>query len=164
MRILKGFLRWAPRVLAGLLLTAAILIGTGVLNARVVLSDSMEPAIYKNDLVIGGSWLKATPGDIAIYQERDIATGTVKQDVVHRVITISESGEFLFKGDNNTSEDALKVPSSDVRGVVFMKIPSIGGLFNPLGLLATVGVIGGMWALGFGILTLSRGKHTENEE
>ena len=163
MRALKSIMHWLPRVLAAFFVVLAIVIGTGVLNARIVLSDSMEPQFYKNDLVFGASWITPQPGDIAIYQERDI-TGKIQQDVVHRIVTISETGEFLFKGDNNQSPDALMVARSDVKSVIFLKLPSIGALFNPAGALATVGVIGGIWALGFGILSLRRSKHKADEE
>jgi signal peptidase I len=163
MRALKGFLHWLPRVLAGVFVVLAIVIGTGVMQARVVLSDSMEPHFYVNDLVIGASWIEPRPGDIAIYQERDI-TGKVQQDVVHRVVTISEAGEYLFKGDNNRSPDALMVARSDVKSVIVLKIPSIGSLMSPAGAVAVIGVIGGIWALGFGILSLKRNKHTADEE
>jgi signal peptidase I len=163
MRALKGILHWLPRVLAGVFVVLAIVIGTGVMNARIVLSNSMEPHFYKNDLVIGASWLEPHPGDIAIYQERDI-NGKIQQDVVHRIITVSQAGEYMFKGDNNDSPDALMVARSDVKSVIVLKIPAIGGLFNPLGAIATVGVIGGIWALGFGILSLKRNKHIADEE
>lgn len=163
MRVLKGILHWLPRALAAVFVVLAIVIGTGVLQARIVLSDSMEPLFFKSDLVVGASWIEPAPGDIAIYQERDI-NGKIQQDVVHRIVTISQAGEFLFKGDNNQSPDALMVARSDVKSVIFLKIPSIGGLFNPLGALATVGVIGGIWALGFGILSLRRSKHVADEE
>ena len=163
MRALKAVLHWLPRVLAGLFVVLAIAIGTGILQARIVLSDSMEPHFYKNDIVIGASWLEPHPGDIAIYQERDIK-GNIQQDVVHRIVTVSQSGEFMFKGDNNQSPDALMVARSDIKSVIVLKIPSLGGLFNPVGAIATVGVIGGIWALGFGILSLKRGKHTTDEE
>jgi signal peptidase I len=163
MRALKGILHWLPRVLAAVFVVLAIVIGTGVMNARIVLSNSMEPHFFKNDLVIGASWLEPHPGDIAIYQERDI-NGKIQQDVVHRIVTVSQAGEYMFKGDNNESPDALMVARSDVKSVIVLKIPAIGGLFNPVGAFATVGVIGGIWALGFGILSLKRNKHTADEE
>ena len=163
MKILSGILRWVPRILAGILLSLTVLILTGVLNARVVLSNSMEPVIYKNDVVVGASWLTPEPGDIAIYKEREASSGQVKQDVVHRVITISSDGEFLFKGDNNQSEDALKVPRSDVMSVIVLKIPSVGGLFNPMGALAAVSVFGGLWAISYGVKNLRSSKHQDEK-
>ena len=163
MRILKGILHWTPRVLALIFVALAIMIGTGLVNARVVLSDSMEPVFFKNDVVFGLSWIQPQPGDIAIYQERDIA-GTFKQDVVHRVITISEKGEFLFKGDNNESADALMVAKSDVKSTVVLSLPGVGSLLNLQGALAVAGVAGGIWALAFGISVLQRSKTKTDEE
>jgi len=163
MRILKGFLHWAPRVLAGLFVALAIVIATGLVNARVVLSDSMEPVFYKNDVVFGLSWVTPQPGDIGIYQQRDI-NGVVQQDVVHRVVTVSQAGEFLFKGDNNQSADALMVAKSDVKSTVVLSLPGIGSLLTPVGALAVVGVIGGIWAMVFGVRTLKRTKPTIDED
>ena len=163
MRALRGILHWIPRVLAGLAVLLAVLIGTGVLQARIVLSDSMKPHFYKNDLVVGAGWLKPNPGDIAIYQQRD-TNGVIQQDVVHRVVTISQAGEYMFKGDNNQSPDALLVPKSDVKGVIVLKIPAIGGLFNPLGAVEVLAIIGGIWGISAGIVALRRGYNSGNEE
>lgn len=163
MKILKGFLHWAPRVLAGLFVALAIVIGTGLVNARVVLSDSMEPVFFKNDVVFGLSWVTPQPGDIGIYQQRDI-NGVAQQDVVHRVVTVSQAGEYLFKGDNNQSADALMVAKSDVKSTVVLSLPGIGSLLNLGGALAVVGVIGGIWALVFGVQTLKRTKPTIDED
>jgi signal peptidase I len=163
MRILKGILHWAPRVLAGLFVALAILIGTGLVNARVVLSDSMEPVFYKNDVVFGLSWVTPQPGDIAIYQERDI-NGVVQQDVVHRVITVSQAGEYMFKGDNNQSADALMVAKADVRSTVVLSLPGVGSLLSPIGAVVVVGIIGGIWALVYGLGALKRTKTTTDEE
>ena len=163
MRIFKGFLHWAPRVLAGLFVALAILIATGLVNARVVLSDSMEPVLFKNDVVFGLSWVTPQPGDLGIYQQRDI-NGVVQQDVVHRVVTVSEAGEYLFKGDNNQSADALMVAKSDVKSTVVLSLPGIGSLLTPVGALAIVGVIGGIWAVVFGVRTLKKTKPTADED
>lgn len=163
MRILKGFLQWAPRVLAGLFVALAILIGTGLVNARVVLSDSMEPVFYKNDVVFGLSWVTPQPGDIAIYQERDI-NGVAQQDVVHRVITVSQAGEYMFKGDNNQSADALMVAKADVRSTVVLSLPGVGSLLSPIGAVVVVGIVGGIWALVYGLGALKRAKTTTDEE
>ena len=163
MRILKGILHWAPRVLAGLFVALAILIGTGLVNARVVLSDSMEPVFFKNDVVFGVSWVNPQPGDIAIYQERDI-NGQVQQDVVHRVITVSQAGEYMFKGDNNQSSDALLVAKEDVRGTVVLSLPGIGSLLSPIGAVVVVGIVGGVWALVYGIGALRRTKPAADED
>jgi signal peptidase I len=150
-------------VLAGLFVALAIVIGTGLVNARVVLSDSMEPVLFKNDVVFGLSWVTPQPGDIGIYERRDI-NGVVKQDVVHRVVTVSQAGEFLFKGDNNQSADALMVAKSDVKSTVVLSLPAIGSLLTPVGAVAVVGVIGGIWALVFGVKTLKRTKPTIDED
>jgi hypothetical protein len=123
----------------------------------------MEPHFYKNDVVIGASWLEPQRGDISIYKERDI-NGNIQQDVVHRIITISQAGEYMFKGDNNESPDALLVDRKDITSVIVLKIPGIGSLLNWGGALALLAAIGGIWALTYGIKTLKRTKPTADEE
>jgi hypothetical protein len=78
----------------------------------------------------------------------------MSQDVVHRVITRTAKGDYQFKGDHNATMDALSVPSSDVVGTVFLKIPGIGNLFNFNGFLFLVLIVGGICLMVYGIKKL----------
>jgi hypothetical protein len=73
------------------------------------------------------------------------------QDVVHRVITISGSGEYQFKGDHNQSMDALSVPKADVVGPVVLKIPGLGNLLNFKGFIYLLLIVSGIWLIVYGI-------------
>ena len=142
--------RWLSILLAVIFVVPAALSLTGVISIRAVLSDSMAPKINVGDVVVTANWQKPGLNEVAIYHQRDIS-GDVKQDVVHRVITISSAGEYQFKGDNNEAIDALTVDKKDIVGTVFMKVPFIGGLFTPVGLISLVLFIGGLYAVLLGI-------------
>ena len=82
-----------------------------------IASGSMEPAVYKNDLVIVK--LNST------YQEKDIITYNLnKEFITHRVIQI-DSKTITTKGDANNSKDA-KIKKENVLGKVVLIIPKFG--------------------------------------
>lgn len=110
----------------------------------------MAPKINVGDLVVSVNWLSPEVGDVAIYHERDI-NGDIRQDVVHRIITMTSDGQYQFKGDNNKSMDALSVPKSDIVGKIFLKIPAVGSLFNPVGIFFVMIFIGGLYVLVLGL-------------
>ena len=141
--------KWLSILLAAVFLLPAALSVFGVISIRAVLSDSMAPKINVGDVVVTANWLTPGLNEVGIYHQRDIS-GEVKQDVVHRVITISTAGEYQFKGDNNDSIDALVVAKKDIVGTVFMKVPFIGGLFTPIGILSIVLFVGGLYAVALG--------------
>ena len=129
----------------------------GVISIRAVLTDSMAPKINVGDLVVSANWQTPIPGEVAIYHQRDVS-GSIQQDVVHRVITISEQGEYQFKGDNNQSMDALAVPKSDIVGTIFLKIPAIGSLSNTAGIFSLLLLIGGLYLLMYGIRSIRKSQ------
>jgi hypothetical protein len=110
----------------------------------------MAPKINVGDVVVTANWQRPGLDEVAIYHQRDTA-GAIQQDVVHRVITISTEGDYQFKGDNNESIDALVVSREDIVGTVFMKVPMIGGLFTPLGIISLLLFAGGIYAVLLGI-------------
>ena len=152
--------RWLSILLAAVFVLPAVLSIFGVISIRAVLSDSMAPKINVGDVVVTANW--QTPGlnEVAIYHQRD-TSGAIKQDVVHRVITISMEGDYQFKGDNNESIDALVVAREDIVGTVFMKVPMIGGLFTPVGIISIVLFAGGVYAV---LLGIRKFRQQQNEE
>ena len=91
----------------------------------IVLSGSMETAIYTGDLVFVKivDTDKLNVGDvIAFRNEVDTVT-------THRIINIvDKNGKRYFetKGDNNNTKDQTLVDPSDVEGVYVFKIPKLG--------------------------------------
>lgn len=83
----------------------------------------MEPALYAGDLVIyrrlGAG---PRPGEMLVF-ERD------GERVVHRVVTVTMSGELRTKGDANTVADRDVVAVAGVQGVPVVVVP-IGWLVH----------------------------------
>ncbi|MGI6685024.1 MAG: signal peptidase I [Bacillota bacterium] len=101
----------------------------------IVLSGSMEPAIYPGDVVViraqGAEKYKI--GDIATYLDGQIV-------FTHRIVG-EENGMFILKGDsNNTVDDTVK--PEQFEGKVLLTIPKIGVaivfLKRPAGMAALV--------------------------
>lgn len=91
--------------------------------AIAVASGSMEPNIYKGDVVIVDKNInKYAKGDIIAYNY----DGKI---VVHRIYKIIDCKEGFFvytKGDANNSYDKYKISENMIIGVVKVKIPVIG--------------------------------------
>ena len=72
-----------------------------------IMSESMEPTIMTHQVVVA---VPVEPedvevGDIVTYDLYSNVTDKIKQTIIHRVVAINEDGTFIFKGDNNQSED-----------------------------------------------------------
>ena len=106
----------------------------------VVSSGSMEPNIYKGDIVIikwkdpkdieVGSHTDWT-GDILLYDSTGLISTPDNQPVIHRVVgkeynAVEEQYYFVTHGDANFGIDLNKVPEESVIGVYAGKIPKIG--------------------------------------
>ncbi|MBM4240489.1 MAG: signal peptidase I [Euryarchaeota archaeon] len=126
------------------LLSYLIIILVGIIAAQhmnVVVSGSMEPILYRGDIVVVEktnlfSLQEINPndiqnGDIIIYQ----ATW-FPQPVIHRVISTGKTSDgrtyFITKGDNNPTQDPLAVyPQQVIAKVITLGknpvvIPKIG--------------------------------------
>jgi signal peptidase len=104
----------------------------------VVESGSMEPEIYRGDLLI----VKGVPaadirngtiedmnGDIIVFNAQGVWSDPPAEPIVHRVVDKKfEDGiwQFKTKGDANLIVDEGWVPESNIYGVVVFKIPWIG--------------------------------------
>jgi signal peptidase len=111
----------------------------------VVLSGSMEPAMYPGDVVIIREQAadKYRPGDVVTYL-------TGGNAFTHRIVS-EENGVFTLKGDNNNTADEF-LTADRFEGKVILRIPKIGlaivFLKKPQGMvlvgaLLVLGVYGG---------------------
>lgn len=83
-------------------------------RAFYIMSESMEPEIAVNQLVLG----EYVPedenleiGEIYAYRRE----GIVGQEIIiHRLIAVTEDGKYQFKGDNNELPDAELVEKDDI--------------------------------------------------
>lgn len=114
------------------------------IKPMIVLSGSMETAIYTGDLV----FVKMV--DTNTIKENDIIAFRNEENTVttHRVIEIlneNEERHFKTKGDNNNTEDANLVKSSNIEGVYISKISGLGDFLmfmqQPIGLVVMLLII-----------------------
>ena len=90
-------------------------------KAYIVTTDSMQPSINAGDIVIvkNGKKDKIGQGDVITFNQND-------EVITHRVIkniTEENNVEYITKGDNNNTEDTLKVKYDDVIGKMVITIP-----------------------------------------
>ena len=93
-----------------------------------IISESMEPTFYKDDLAIVKSCNveELEKGDIITFEQED-------RVISHRISDIiKEKGEeqFITKGDNNEVEDKEPVDAQNIYGKVVFVIPKIGKFVN----------------------------------
>lgn len=138
MQILKKIIY--STFLALLLLIATLLILTTIpipgfdMDARVVQSGSMEPALPTGSVIFILPKDKYSEGDIVTYRKNKQETPTT-----HRIVATDEDDgkSFITKGDANTSNDTGLVKKEEILGSVRFHIPFLGFVINfarqPLG-------------------------------
>lgn len=77
-------------------------------------TGSMGKSLPVGTIAIVNADAKAQEGDIFAYQNG-------KNVVIHRIIAVDEEG-YIFKGDANSSQDAVKVTKEQLVGKVIVKI------------------------------------------
>ena len=102
-------------------------------GAAVVLSGSMEPEMFKGDLIVVKGLETYREKDIVVYQSKSSL-------VVHRIISI-DGDAVITQGDaNNTPDDPISL--SAIKGKVLFRVPYVGSVVNliktPIG---TIGII-----------------------
>jgi signal peptidase len=112
---------------AALMVTFSALSASGVMKARVVLTNSMEPTISPGDIVLTMRPDRIAPavGKVAAYQARRF-DGSPVGVFSHRIIAGDAEQGWVLKGDNNQDPDTQKPKNDDILGVVFFVIPFIG--------------------------------------
>jgi len=124
----------------GLIVFSALMLWAGLIcvtNSEspvvVVLSGSMEPGMFRGDILFLTLWDEPfTPGDITVFK----ITGR-GIPIVHRVLNSHEKAdgsiELLTKGDNNRVDDRglyavrqLFITKSDIMGRAFAFLPYVG--------------------------------------
>ncbi|MDA3839773.1 MAG: signal peptidase I [Patescibacteria group bacterium] len=86
-----------------------------------IVSDSMNPVIYKNDIVL------VKNNNISDYKNKIIAfyDPTRSVIIVHRVMG-KEFGYFITKGDNSTFVDEYRVSEENIVGEVVFALKTSG--------------------------------------
>ena len=113
-------------------------------------SESMEPTLYRGDLVVVRAVDPTTLqiGDIVIYDTTDLGPAFSGTPIVHRIIDIVNlSGElfFFFKGDNNPIPDPWNRTADDIIAKVIGSVRYLGFvtllLISPYGLTSIIVLI-----------------------
>lgn len=85
-----------------------------------VVSGSMEPVLYRGDLIILTSPKDIKVTDVVIYQRPDIS-----ETIIHRIIEEKDGG-YVIKGDNNPIPDPGIVRKEQILGKVIYAVPLLG--------------------------------------
>ena len=146
-------LRAGSRIAAAFMTVVVVVLFGGLLYLQafppivIVMSASMEPAIDTGAIVLMKRVEAPRVGDVVPVpvpaQAQEIG---YPEEVLHRVIEITEDGLILTKGDNLDKPDPFAVPASAVNKRVVAVLPGAGQLlaflFSPYGLLwIAVGII-----------------------
>lgn len=145
--------RWLPTVLATVLVAvfAWQFVLPPTLGGRTALvvaeGNSMEPGIKRGDLVVvrKSSNPSVKRGDVVLYR-----SAALNRWVLHRVVKVEASGQFVTKGDNNSFLDSDKINPSDLIGMKILTIPGGGKIAGSYTVQLLTGLIGlislGLWA------------------
>ena len=106
------------------LLTALIVlffIITILFKVRYIEIGSMKPTLQVGSIVYVNPFSYSESkspdiGDIAMYRS---STG---MEYIHRIVDVTEDGEYIFKGDNNSVKDFSPVPLTNIEGKVVIKV------------------------------------------
>ena len=146
MRTVKSVFVATGYVLAAILISFSALSFTDVIKARIVLTESMTPAINSGDLILTTSPQRLTPkvGDVVSYTARRF-DGAPVGTFSHRVIDGDPIAGFVVKGDANPKPDVQRPTIDDIDGVVIFVLPYLGLLLSPRALFIIIPSIFGFW-------------------
>ena len=159
------------RGLVGLLVLAAVGLAVAVAlvpavvggTALTVLSPSMRGTLAPGDVVV----IRPRPveqiaeGDVITFLARDPESSDTRV-VTHRVVEVAPGPVFRTRGDANEDPDPGLVAAADVRGVMWYRVPWVGGAAEKLTTPAGAVVGGGAVVLVLGaVLLLGARKRRE---
>lgn len=144
-RIYRAYISLGYSFLA-VLMAFSILSFGGVVKARVVLTESMEPLISPGDVVITTPISRKEPviGDVVTYVAKRF-DGSPVGTFTHRIIDGDKESGFVVKGDNNPAPDVQRPKYEDIAGVLLFTIPFIGTLMTPRSLAILIPTLFGIW-------------------
>lgn len=146
LRKVKSFGIGVAYLLAAVMISFSVLSFADIVKARIVLTESMSPAINPGDLILTASPERVEPGigDVVSYTARRF-DGAPVGTFSHRIIDGDAVSGFTLKGDNNPKPDVQRPTLDDIDGIVFFVIPFIGSLLSPRALFIIVPSIFGFW-------------------
>lgn len=117
--------------------SVVILVMRGAIIPFRIVSNSMNPSIKVNDIVIikRENGERFMTGDIIAFK----AAGVV---VVHRIHSMEE-GQIFTKGDHNNAQDPFVLNTEEIIGKAIFRIPLIGYVYELVLSKIGKGIIGG---------------------
>lgn len=112
------------------MLSLVIIMGIKLVTLMVVVSDSMKPEFERGDIFIAQSFnLTPSPGDIITFRVENEANA-----VSHRVVSMSNKGKIITKGDNNGYIDKYNTKQKDIiaKAIVYNDHPIVIKKFGAL--------------------------------
>ena len=85
-----------------------------------VVSGSMEPVLYRGDLIILVAPNNLNVKDVVIYHRPELS-----ETIIHRIIEEKDGG-YIIKGDNNQVADPGIVKKEQILGKVIYAVPLLG--------------------------------------
>ena len=137
-----------------MLAASSLLITTHVVQAKIVLTESMQPVINPGDLLVSVPPRFNSPqiGEVVIYTGKKF-DGTVVASFAHRVIGGDASSGYIVKGDANDLADVQRPIIAEIEGVVLFTIPKVGLLLNPQTMSLLLVLLIGIWFVAKGVRT-----------
>lgn len=115
------------------LLATTLVVGkfTGIAEARIVMTGSMQPGINPGDMIfaVSDNYIKPKLNDVVIYQAKRF-DGEVVAPFAHRIVGGDAKTGWITKGDANEQADVQKPNAEDITGVVILTIPNVGLFLN----------------------------------
>lgn len=138
--ILLNLVVLAFLLVAILLLISSFRIPGFPLDARTVLTGSMEPAIPTGSVVFIYPQAEYFEGDIITFKRVE---SSLEIPITHRIVAASpDEDKFTTKGDANDAADAKTVGKNEIYGKVIFHLPFVGYLLDvaktPLGFAALI--------------------------
>jgi signal peptidase I len=149
---LRKFYDLATKIVGWSLVAVMVLfVGASLANvvtARVVLTNSMTPAINPGDVIftLSTDYSKPEIGKVVVYQGKRFDDSPVAP-FAHRIIGGNEKSGWEMKGDNNPAADIQKPKNEEILGVVVMRIPHLGKFLQPQVLTLFLVFIFGIWLI-----------------
>lgn len=117
-------------IVAGLLAISSFDIPGLPLDARAVLTGSMEPAIPTGSIVLIYPRADYKVGEIITFKRQE---SSLEVPITHRIVEVKETDgaiAYVTKGDDNDGADAKPVSKDEVYGKVFFHFPYLGKLLE----------------------------------
>jgi signal peptidase I len=92
----------------------------GGTSYAVVVGNSMEPELHRDDLALVRRSETYGPGDVVLYDSRDLGT-----KVLHRIVRV-EGDRFVLQGDNNDFLDPERPTADQIVGKLWVSVPAVG--------------------------------------